>query len=451
MSARPVKKTRMRTSSKDIFYAASPGRRFRGRHLFIILLIIGIAFAAYRKVVRPKTNPHRQKVAIATAVSERVEVPAKSPASPPKSESSDRFQIHRLVLHSGDDLHKIAKDAGIPDGYSDAWLKACPTPLDRFNDNDEIIFVLDRQDGLPVEVVYLQLHGAAYTLRKNSGGWECGSDETAAGEHTRTVRVSWSDNFYDSCISSGLPAPLISKLADIFSYDIDLTSDLKEGDSFSIFFQQYPIQPGEAKQFLILAAELGISGKIYQAFGFQLPDGSWDYFDAKGASLKRAFLKTPVNYKSFLAPKTGINIKTSAKALRSRYGIGYSVPKGTRICAVGDGFVSSVRKEANGNLSVEVRHRGGYTSVYGNLSSNGRGLKRGSPVSPGETIGSAGLAGNGKARFDFHLYKDGKPVNFQAADFPRSRSAPKTISQEFEKSRDFCAAALHGLISDGKQ
>jgi murein DD-endopeptidase MepM/ murein hydrolase activator NlpD len=80
--------------------------------------------------------------------------------------------------------------------------------------------------------------------------------------------------------------------------------------------------------------------------------------------------------------------------------------------------------------------------LYGNLSACSRGLKRGSPVSQAEAIGSVGSAGNGKAYLDFRFYKDGKPVNFQTAEFARSKSVPKTIVPEFEKSRDFCAAAL---------
>ena len=443
MSSGPVKKIRVRTSSKNAFYAVSPKRRFRGRHLFIILLVIGTALGTYRKVVRPRANSARQRAAIATAVSEPIEASPQAAGPASKSGALERFEIHRVVLHSGDDLDKIAKDSGIPEGYSDAWLKACKfAPLDRLNENDEIIFVLSRADGLPVEVVYLQPQGATYTLRKNSTGWECRSDETAAGERARTVKSAWSDNFYDSCIAGGLPAPLISNLADIFSYDIDLTSDLKDGDSFSVFFQQYPIQSSEGKQYLILGAEMSVSGKVYQAFGFQLPDGSWDYFDAKGASLKRAFIKTPINYRPFLSPKT-CSIKPFAKVLRPRFGISYVVPRGTRVCAIGDGFVSDIRKDARGNLSIEVRHRGGYSSSYGNLSSSSRGLRRGSTVSQAQTIGSVGSAGSAKAYLDFHFYKDSKPVNFQTAEFARSKSVPKTIASEFEKSRDFCAAALH--------
>jgi len=451
MSLGQMKKLGVKTGSGGAFYSVSPKRRFRGRHLFIILLILGTGFGTYRKVYRPKANPPKQRPAIEAAVFEPIEAPPQAAATAHKHEASDKFEIRHLILHSGDTLAGIVEASGMPDSYSDDWRKACSTPLDRINEDDELIFILSRADGLPVEVVYLQSDGPSYRLRKNSTGWECRSGETAAGRSGKTVRGGWSENFYDSCIAGGLPTPLISNLVDIFSYDVDFTSDLKEGDSFSVFFQESAIQSSEGKRFLILGAEMSVSGKVYQAFGFQLPDGSWDYFDAKGASLKRAFLSSPIYHRLLLSAKACRNIKSGLKIYRARLGIDYVSPRGTRVCAIGDGVVSAVRKDAKRGLSIEIRHRGGYTSWYGNLSSCSRGLRRGSQVSQAEVIGSIGSAGGEKSYLNFHFYKDGKPANFQSADFARSRSVPKTIVSEFEKSRDFYAAALHGGIPDGQE
>ena len=324
-------------------------------------------------------------------------------------------------------------------------MPANPPNSTGLKENDEIILVLRRADGLPVEVVFVQPR-ASYILRKNSTGWECSPEVTAAEDPGKTVRGVWSNNFYDSSVEGGLPAPLVSNLVEIFSYDIDFTSDLKNGDSFSVFFQEYPIRSSEGKQFLILGAEVSVSGEVYQAFGFTLPDGSWEYFDAKGASLKRSFLRGPINYRPLLSPKTSRSLNPVLKTFPRGFGINYVVPKGTQVCAVGDGFISAIRKDAGKNLSIEIRHRGGYSSRYGNLSAWSRGLSYGSPVSQSEVIGSVGSVGSRKAYLDFHFYKNGKPVSFQAADFTRSKAVPKAISSEFEKSRDFCATALHGGI-----
>ncbi len=452
MSFNPMKKHTVKTASVGTLYTVLPRRRFRGRHLFIILLILGTGFGTYRKVFWPKANRSQQRPAIETAVSEPVESPPHSPAAESKAEPLDKFEIRHLIVHPGDTIGSILEASGISDADSKDWQKACKSaPLPQIKEDDELIFFLSRADGLPIKVIYSRSDGPSYTLRKSSTGWECMSEESAAGGPVKTVRGTYSENFYDSCIAGGLPAPLISSLADIFSYDIDFTADLKGGDSFCVLFQELPIKSSEGKQFLILGAEMRVSGKVYQAFGFQLPAGSWDYFDSKGASLKRAFLRSPINYRPLLSSKVNGSIKPAVKISRSRLGIDYSVPPGTSVSAVGDGVVSAIRKNGKKGLAIEIRHRGGYRSLYGNLSASSRGLTRGAPVFQAEVIGWVGSAGSGKAYLDFHLHKDAKPVNIQTAEFARSKTIPKPVIPEFEKSRDFCAAAMQGRIPDGRE
>ncbi len=452
MSSDPMKKLVVKTASRNALYTVSPKRRFRGRHLLIILLILGTGFAIYRKVRGPTAIAPQQRLSVEAAVSGPVNASPQPAATAPRAESPDKFEIRHVVAHPGDTLAGVLEASGIAGVYLKDLQEACKSAsLAQIREDDELIFILNRADGLPVKVIYSRFDGPSYTLRRNSTGWECLSVETSAGGPVKTVRGAYSENFYDSCLAGGLPAPLISSLADIFSYDVDFSADLKDGDSFSVFFQELPIKSGEGKQFLILGAEMSVSGKVYQAFGFQLPDGSWDYFDAKGASLKRGFLRGPISYRPLLSPKAARNVKPVVKIHRTRLGINYAAPRGTPVNAVGDGVVSAVRKNGRKGLSIEIRHRGGYRSLYGNLSSLSRGLTRGAPVSLAQVIGSVGSAGNGGAYLDFRFYKDGKPVNFQTAEFARSKTVPKTVVPEFEKSRDFCAAALHGGVPDGRK
>lgn len=429
----------------------SSRRRFRGRHLFILLLILAVAFGSYRKLHRPMAGGHKQKAAIESAALQPAEAPRKTDTPASKAEPREKLEIRRLIVHPGDTLPAILVGSGIPGVYANEWNEACKSaPLAQIKEDDELIFVLSRETGLPVKVIYSRPDGPSYTLRKNSNGWECRSEETVTEKPVKTVHGLCSDNFYDCCVACGLPAPLISNLADIFSYDVDLIADLKDGDSFSVLFQESPIQSTDGKQFLILGAEMSVSGKVYQAFGFQLPDGSWDYFDAKGVSLKRAFLRSPINYRILQSAKGGQNIKPVTKIHRPHQEIDYAAPKGTTVGAIGDGVVSAVARNGNRGFSVEIRHRGGYRSLYANLYSLNRGVVRGTPVSQAEAIGSIGSAGNGKTYLDFRLYKDGRPVNIQTAEFVRSKFVPKSTVSEFEKSRDFCTSVLHGKIPEGQ-
>ncbi len=444
-----MEKLMMKSGSRDSLYKGPPKRRFRGRHFLIILLILGTAFGTYRKL-HPKVNRLREKGKAEAAASQTDA--GNVVVSSPKIEPVEKFEIRHLTVHAGDTLSAILKSSGVPEMYSSEWQEACESaPLAQIKEDDQLIFVLNRESGLPVKVIYSRFDGPTYTLRKNASGWGCGSEATLNGGPVKIAHVVFSANFYDSCIAGGLPAQLILNLAELFSYDLDLTADLKEGDSLSILFQDEPIQSGGGKQLLILGAEICASGKVCQAFGFQLPDGSWDYFDAKGASIKRAFLRSPVNYRTLLTDKGGKNIKLVAKTSPAHLVTDYAAPMGTSVAAIGDGVVSAVRRNGKRGFTIEIRHRGGYRSQYGNLFSLSRGLKRGSVISQAEAMGSIGSTRNGKAYLELRLYKDGKLVNFESSEFVPTKFIPKSIFSEFEKSRDFCSAALHGGVADGQK
>ena len=127
-----MKKFKTKTFSGNTFYRLSPDRRFRGRHLLIILLIVGAGFGLYRKVYRQKENPLQQRPAIGTTVSEPADPAPQAVAIPAVPEVSDPFEVRRIVLHSGDSLAGIFKEAGIGDVYSDVCNACKSAQLDRF-------------------------------------------------------------------------------------------------------------------------------------------------------------------------------------------------------------------------------------------------------------------------------------------------------------------------------
>ncbi len=461
MCPEPFKRIVVKSIPGGPNYRLPQRRRFRGRHLFLILVICGLLLGAY-KVYLPDILALQQRLTCAKPVTPAAESapeasaapaspPAPIPSAPPspaltaKAEGMEKFEIRHHIVRPGESLAQVVESAGLPSVYAQQWEKACKSGmLSNLKEDDELIFFINRSDGQPVKMLYSSNEGPGYMLRKTADGWDCPLETTQKGP-VATARGTYAENFFDSCISAGLPAAIIPALAELFAYDVDFMSDLKDGDSFAVYYQGV-----ETDQYRILAAEMTVGGKVFQAFGFQVPDGSWEYFDAKGASLKRAFLRSPISYRRLLSPSTYKNVKPVLKIYRPHLGIDYAAPKGTPVSALGDGVVSSVNKKGKNAVSIEIRHRGGYRSVYGHLSSYSRGLKHGSFVSLGEVIGSVGAGNSGKPYLDFHFYKDGKPINFQAVEFPRIKSIPKVVRPEFEKTRDSYSAAMLGKSSQNQ-
>jgi murein DD-endopeptidase MepM/ murein hydrolase activator NlpD len=448
MSSDPMKKLMVKNPSGKPNYQLPGKRRVRGRHIFLLLLMGAVLFGIYEKVYLQRDPPilpiseapvNLPVPPVPTLPEEVISPPAQ------KAEVPDKFEIRHEVARSGETFEQVLERSDISIDYVSQWEKACkPVSISRIKENDELIFFVSRVDNQPVKIIYSPYDGPPYTLRKVMDGWDCQFQDSAAKGPVRTVQATYSENLYDSCIAGGLPAALVTNLADMFAYDIDFTSDLKDGDAFAVLFQEQDLGGEDGKQFLILAAEMSVSGKPFRAIGFQLPDGSWDYFDEKGASLKRAFLRTPLSYKRLLSPSAYKNTKPVLKIYRPHLGIDYAAPRGTPVSAIGDGVIFAVNKSGGKSLSIEVRHRGGYRSLYGHLSAVSRGLKRGTLVSQGEVIGSIGPNGSGKPFLDFHFYKDSKAVNFHTMEFPRAKTIPKGMRAEFEKTRDSSLAALQG-------
>ncbi|MGC8494838.1 MAG: peptidoglycan DD-metalloendopeptidase family protein [Syntrophobacteraceae bacterium] len=437
MSSDRMKNLKVENPVMGTLYAAPRRRRFRGRYLLIFLLLSAAGFGAYGRLRGVGWIPPWQKIFSGKSIPKPVATTPPKKAAP--SVAADPYELRYATVHPGDSLESIAKRLKI-DGKSLDVLGTA-SPFDSVREKDELFLISNRADGQPVRLFYLRSGGGAYAFRKNSSGWH-----SVAGKNDVTAHGVFSGNFYHSCAACGLPAPVIEKLAEIFSGEVDVASDFKKGDSFSVFFQRYPVASTGVKRCLLLAAEVTVSGKVHQAIGFELPDGSWDYFDENGASLQRQFLKSPLENTVFLQDNGGPIIRI----FRPRFEIMYIVPTGAGVCAVGDGVVSAVHK-AGRRFSVEIRHRGGYVSWYANLSALSRGLGRGTLVQRSVEIGTAGRNGSGKAYFDFRLFRNGKPLNFETAEFAPVSSIPKEKVPEFLKTKVFCTAALGPqTVADGK-
>lgn len=420
-------------------------RRFRGRHLLIGLLVAAAAFGVYRGLRRTTSCPAWWKTYLASFFSKHVESRTQDHAPVCGPGALDPFEIRQVPLHRGDTLESVVRRLHIAGLGPEDLRKPCLfSPLGGIMENDEILLVLNRADGQASNLVYLRPGGGSYTLDKKTSGWQCGADdENGAGV---TAHGVWSKSFYNSCVACGLPAPLISRVAQIFSSEVDVTSDFKSGDSLSVFYEQYPVASSRGKQFLVLGAEMNVSGKVYQAFGFDA-EGSWGYFDEKGGSVARPFSMVPFSLRALLNGSGGAVLKI----FRPRFDTMYIVPPGVQVCAVSDGLVSSVRRLSGGRFSVEIHHGGGYSSWYGNLSALSPGLRRGASVRRSMVIGSAGSNKSAKAYFDFQFYKNGRPVNFEAEQFAPRNSVPETMRAEYAKTVAVCLSALHHDTASGKK
>jgi murein DD-endopeptidase MepM/ murein hydrolase activator NlpD len=253
---------------------------------------------------------------------------------------------------------------------------------------------------------------------------------------------------------AGLSDATIMQLANVFAYDIDFAQDLRRGDSFSVIYEQVYQEGERVRDGAILAAEFINGGRRHVALRFEVEEGRFDYFDPDGRSLRKAFLRTPVEFSRISSRFSAGRMHPVLGRMRAHRGVDYAAPTGTPIRAAGDGKVQFRGWQGGYGNVVIVEHGGRYTTLYGHLSRFASGVRVGSRVGQGEVIGYVGMTGLATGphlHYEFRVagtHRDPLTVELPKAD-PlagadlrrfRAGSAPLVAQLELIASRDALAA-----------
>jgi len=216
-------------------------------------------------------------------------------------------------------------------------------------------------------------------------------------------------SLWDSMIARGLPPALVLEFADVFAWNIDFLTETRDGDRFSVLWENVRNASGRLVSSRIVAAfyegeETGRKSAIYH-------NGA--YYTEKGEAMQRMFLRAPLAYRRISSYFSKRRFHPVLRIFRPHLGIDYAAPTGTPVSAIADGrVVFAGRKGGYGNF-VEIRHNSGYSSYYGHLSRFARGIRAGVHVRQGALIAYVGATGLASGpHLDFRLLHNGKFENF---------------------------------------
>ncbi len=242
------------------------------------------------------------------------------------------------------------------------------------------------------------------------------------GSHPVTYEMQKStgiimNSLYQTLDDAGAPTTLALDMNNIFAWTIDFYR-LQKGDAFEVLYEQELVDGAATGAQNILAVNFTHKDRERKAYYFN-NDSIAAYFDDKGESLRKAFLKAPVKYSRISSKFTGKRFHPVLKRYKSHLGTDYAAPTGTPIFAVGDGVISkSAYTSGNGNY-VKIRHNGTYETQYLHMSK--RAAKVGQSVQQGDVIGYVGSTGLATGpHVCFRFWKNGKQVDHLKEDFPPS-------------------------------
>lgn len=192
---------------------------------------------------------------------------------------------------------------------------------------------------------------------------------------------------------AGLSDALIMELANIFGWDIDFALDIRTGDQFSVVYEEKYLDGEKVKDGTIVAAEFINQDQVYRAARYTDTTGKTDYYDANGRSMRKPFLRTPVD---FARISSGFNLNRKHPILnkiRAHKGVDYAASTGTPIKVAGDGKIVHAGNKGGYGRTIIVQHGTKYSTLYAHMHKYARNMRVGTRVKQGQIIGYVGKSG----------------------------------------------------------
>ncbi len=237
----------------------------------------------------------------------------------------------------------------------------------------------------------------------------------------RTVAVGGTieSNLSLAARSAGLPLQVMAELIRMYSFDVDFQRDLRGGDSFEVLYDALFEENGAlARPEDIVYAALTLSGKRLEFYRFTPKSGDTDYFDAKGDSVRKTLMRTPIDG-GRLSSGFGMRRHPVLGYSKMHRGIDFAAPRGTPIFAAGDGTVESAGRNGSYGKYVRIRHNSTYKTAYAHMSRYGKGIRKGTRVRQGQVIGYVGSTGRSTGpHLHYEVMVNGRQVSPRKVKLP---------------------------------
>jgi murein DD-endopeptidase MepM/ murein hydrolase activator NlpD len=223
---------------------------------------------------------------------------------------------------------------------------------------------------------------------------------------------------YDAILDAGATPLLVSKLVDVLAWQVDFFR-IQRGDNFKVIYEEEVVEGEPVGIRNIIGVYFQHMDREYYGFYYQQEKGKVDYFDEYGNSLRKTFLRAPVNYSRISSRFTPRRYHPVLKRYKAHLGTDYAAPRGTPIVSTGDGVVLEARYgKYNGNF-VKIKHNSNYTTQYLHMYKIRGGIHPGKVVKQGEVIGYVGSTGlaNGP-HVCYRFWKNGRQVDALNVDLP---------------------------------
>lgn len=351
-----------------------------------------------------------------------------------------------IEIQSGDNLSSLFKEAGFNDGLMLSVIHGSgkAEKVQHLYAGETIAFATSEEGELEqIRLDRSRLKSLLITRTDDGYTGEIVSQEPeprvafASGEIDGSLYVAGKE--------AGLADRVTMELAGIFGWDIDFVYDVRRGDSFEVVYEELYLGDEKIDDGRILAARFVNRGREVIALHYTDSNGESDYYAPNGDSMRKAFLRTPINARV----SSAFNLQRRHPVLdvvRPHEGTDYAAPVGTPIKAAGDGRVSFAGWKGGYGRTVVLTHGDNITTLYAHMSKLGKDIGNGTRVKQGQTIGYVGASGMVTgAHLHYEFRVNGVARNSRTVDLPEANPVPESELARFKEATQQQIAQLNTL------
>lgn len=414
------------------------------RRLTLIAAVISLViFTAAQSLL---INFDKSIFSLKPSLSEKPSSPV--PISVPKifGISTDSLDIVEGVVSSGETISTLLNDFNIaPATVKELTRKAKPVfEVRKIRANHPYTLLHTKDTNRTARYLIYEPNDLEYVIYDLRDSLSVSLHERETEIVERELYGEIHGSLYQSIIDAGGSAQLIDDMADIYSWRLDL-NHLQAGDMFKLIFEERQVNGKTIEIGQLKAAYIEDNGEPIYAIGFDQGDGL-SYYDQDGQSLKKAFLKEPVEYSRVSSRYTKSRFHPVQKLFKAHLGTDFAAPTGTPIRTVGDGVVLEAgRAGGNGNY-VKIRHNQTYTTQYLHMSKFAKGIRRGVRVKMGQTIGYVGSTGLSTGpHLCYRFWKNGQQVDALKEKLPQAEPVEKHYLTAFMSVREKIVGRMEAM------
>jgi len=299
-----------------------------------------------------------------------------------------------VVVANGDTLSTVFAKVGLSPAVMHAVLASSPDAkqLSRLKIGQTLEFQLTEQGELAslrsklnsLETLALEQTPKGYVFKK---------EQVKPEVSTVYARGEIDSSLFLAAKRAGLSHNLTMDLANVFGYDIDFALDIRKGDSFEVIYEEKTVEGQRVGTGNILAARFTNRGKTYSAVRYTSKDGTTSYYNADGTSMRKAFIRTPVDFARISSRFSNGRKHPILNKIRAHKGVDYAAPHGTPIKSAGDVKVLLAGRKGGYGNTVIIQHGQRYRTLYAHMQGFAKGVRNGSTVKQGQIIGYIGTTG----------------------------------------------------------